>query len=50
MCNPTVEAPPSQEVIDGDYRSTAQRNHDALNVMVRASLMSGELGTIRGSR
>jgi Domain of unknown function (DUF222) len=36
MCNPADESPtvagtPSQEVIDGDYRSTAQRNHDALN-------------------
>jgi hypothetical protein len=36
ICNPvdespTVEGTPSQEVIDGDYRSTAQRNHDALN-------------------
>jgi hypothetical protein len=53
MCNPadespTVEGTPSQEVIDGDDRSTAQRNHDALNVMVRASLMSGELGSHQG--
>jgi len=53
MCNPADESPtlegtPSQEVIDGDYRSTAQRNHDALNVMVRASLMSGELGSHQG--
>jgi hypothetical protein len=53
MCKPADESPtvagtPSQEVIDGDYRSTAQRNHDALNVMVRASLMSGELGSHQG--
>jgi hypothetical protein len=53
MCNPAGESPtvqgtPSQEMIDGDYRSAAQRNHDALNVMVRASLMSGELGSHQG--
>ena len=36
MCNPadetpTVEGDPGQEAIDADYRSSAQRNHDALN-------------------
>jgi hypothetical protein len=36
MCNPagqhpTVAGEPSQDVIDADARSAAQRNHDALN-------------------
>ena len=53
MCNPADESPtvagaPSQDTINGDYRSTAQRNHDALNVIVRASMMSGELGSHQG--
>ena len=45
---PTVEGEPSQEAIDDDDRSTAQRNHDALNAMVRNTLMSGELGSHQG--
>ncbi len=53
MCNPadekpTIEGTPSPEVIDGDYRSAAQRNHDALTAMVRSTLMSGELGSHQG--
>jgi Domain of unknown function (DUF222) len=53
MCNPadedpTVEGTPPQEAIDADARSAAQRNHDALNAMVRSTLMSGELGSHRG--
>jgi hypothetical protein len=53
MCNPadkqaTVTGTPSQEAIDGDARSAAQRNHDALNAMVRQILTSGELGMHQG--
>ncbi|HZQ31737.1 MAG TPA: HNH endonuclease signature motif containing protein [Mycobacterium sp.] len=53
MCNPTDEVPtitgtPSQEAIDADTRSTGQRNHDALNALVRSVLMSGELGEHNG--
>ena len=53
MCNPTDETPtiegePSEKTIDADYRSTAQRNHDALNAMARSTLMSGELGSHQG--
>jgi hypothetical protein len=53
MCNPADETPivegtPSRESIDGDARSAAQRNHDALNAMVRSTLMSGELGSHQG--
>ena len=53
MCNPggekpTVEGEASQEAIDADERSAAQRNHDALNAMVRSTLMSGELGSHQG--
>ena len=36
-------ARPSQDAIDGDTRSCAQRNHDALNAAGRALLASGEL-------
>jgi hypothetical protein len=53
MCNPAdttscVDGPPSQQVIDSDTRSTAQRNHDALNAAGRALLASGELGQHNG--
>ena len=53
MCNPgdekpTIEGDPPQEAIDADDRSAAQRNHDALNAMVRNTLMSGELGSHQG--
>jgi len=53
MCNPgddmpTIEGESAPEAIDGDYRSAAQRNHDAVNAMVRSTLMSGELGSHQG--
>jgi Domain of unknown function (DUF222)/HNH endonuclease len=46
--NPTVEGTPPEDAIRDDARSTAQRNHDALNAMVRATLMSGDLGSHQG--
>ena len=46
--NPTIEGDPSQQAIDADCRSAAQRNHDALNAMARSTLMSGELGSHQG--
>ncbi|HUH71105.1 MAG TPA: HNH endonuclease signature motif containing protein, partial [Mycobacterium sp.] len=53
MCNPTdetprVDGPPTQEAIEGDTRSTAQRNHDGLLAALRAMLASGELGQHNG--
>ena len=53
MCNPNDDVPtiagtPSQQAIDADARSAAQRRHDALNAMVRSVLMSGELGSHQG--
>jgi Domain of unknown function (DUF222) len=53
MCNladdsPTVTDAPPDEAINTDTRTTAQRNHDALNAMVRSTLMSGELGSHQG--
>jgi hypothetical protein len=53
MCNPEDETPcvdgePSQQAIQADTRSAAQRNHDALTAMGRAVLASGELGTHNG--
>jgi hypothetical protein len=53
MCNPLDETPcvdgaPSQDGIDRDARSTAQRNHDALGAALRAMLASGELGQHNG--
>ncbi|WP_375486419.1 HNH endonuclease signature motif containing protein [uncultured Mycobacterium sp.] len=53
MCNPAEQAPcvdgaPSQQAIDGDTRSPAQRNHDALNAGLRALLASGKLGQHNG--
>ncbi|MFZ0833248.1 MAG: DUF222 domain-containing protein, partial [Mycobacterium sp.] len=53
MCNPRDEKPaiarePSPEAVEADDRSAAQRNHDALNAMVRHTLMSGELGSHQG--
>jgi Domain of unknown function (DUF222) len=53
MCNPADEDPtihgaPPGEAINADTRTTAQRNHDALNAMVRSTLMSGELGSHQG--
>jgi hypothetical protein len=53
MCNPAEQAPrvdgaPSQQAIDADTRSAAQRNHDALNAGLRALLASGHLGQHHG--
>ncbi|MGO4443737.1 HNH endonuclease signature motif containing protein [Mycobacterium sp. 2YAF39] len=53
MCNPDDENPcvsgtPSQAQIDGDQRSLAQRQHDALIALGRNALQSGELGQHNG--
>jgi Domain of unknown function (DUF222) len=53
MCNPfdqepVVDGTPSQDAIDGDTRSCAQRNHDALNAAGRALLACGGLGQHNG--
>ncbi|BBX61430.1 hypothetical protein MSAS_06040 [Mycobacterium saskatchewanense] len=53
MCDPLDETPcldgtPTQQAIDGDARSAAQRNHDALNAALRGVLASGELGQHNG--
>jgi Domain of unknown function (DUF222) len=53
MCNPNDETPcvdgtPTQEVIERDARSPAQRQHDALNAALRGLLASGNLGRHNG--
>jgi Domain of unknown function (DUF222) len=53
VCNPGDPAPclsgtPSQEAIEHDTRSCAQRNHDALTAAGRALLASGDLGQHNG--
>jgi hypothetical protein len=53
MCNPLDEQPcidgtPTQDAVDHDARSTAQRNHDALPAAQRALLASGNLGQHNG--
>jgi hypothetical protein len=53
MCNPLDDTPcvdgtPGQEAIDGDTRSAAQRQHDALLAALRAMLASGKLGQHNG--
>jgi hypothetical protein len=53
MCNPeehtpTVDGAPSEDAVQRDTRSPAQRNHDALNAAFRALLASGELGQHNG--
>jgi hypothetical protein len=53
MCNPAdatpfVDGSPSEVAIQGDTRSEAQRNHDALNAALRALLASGKLGQHNG--
>jgi Domain of unknown function (DUF222) len=53
MANPYEEAPvldgtPSQEAIDRDSRTPAQRNHDGLQAALRGLLASGELGQHNG--
>ena len=53
MCNPAdvepcVSGTPSQAAIQGDTRSSGQRNHDALLAATRALLGSGDLGQHNG--
>ncbi|OJZ74276.1 hypothetical protein BRW65_10590, partial [Mycobacterium paraffinicum] len=53
MCNPLDDTPcidgaPSQDAIERDARSAAQRNHDALLAANRALLASGKLGQHNG--
>jgi hypothetical protein len=53
MCNPDDDTPcvdgaPSEVAIQGDTRSAAQRNHDALVAAGRALLASGVLGQHNG--
>ena len=53
MCNSADETPcisgtPSQAAIEGDTRTGAQRNHDALLAAARALLASGDLGQHNG--
>ncbi|MDT5065122.1 MAG: hypothetical protein QOJ95_2488 [Mycobacterium sp.] len=53
MCNPADDEPctsgtPTQAQIDRDQRTLAQRQHDALIVIGRIALMSGELGHLNG--
>jgi hypothetical protein len=53
MCNPAdehtcVSGTPSQEQIDADHRSLAQRQHDALVAVGRSVLAGGELGRHNG--
>jgi hypothetical protein len=53
MCNPSDHTPctdgaPTQDVIDHDVRSAAQRQHDGLNAALRAVLASGNLGQHNG--
>lgn len=53
MCNPLDDTPcvdgaPSQEAVDRDVRSAAQRNHDGLVAASRALLASGKLGQHNG--
>lgn len=52
-CNPDDDGPcvvdsPSQDRIDADTRSPAQRTHDALQTVCRAVLASGTLGQHNG--
>jgi hypothetical protein len=53
MCNPAdvtpcIDGSPPEAAIQGDARSLAQRNHDALNAAFRALLSSGKLGQHNG--
>jgi hypothetical protein len=45
---PVMDGAPSQDAIDRDARSPAQRNHDGLHAALRAVLASGELGQHNG--
>jgi hypothetical protein len=46
--NPVLDGTPSEEAIQRDTRTPAQRNHDALHAAARAILASGELGQHNG--
>jgi hypothetical protein len=53
MCNPDDDTPvidgaPSEDAVQRDTRSAAQRNHDGLNAALRAMLASGKLGQHNG--
>lgn len=53
MCNPDDDEPctsgtPTQAQIDNDQRTLAQRQHDAMIVVGRIALMSGDLGQLNG--
>jgi hypothetical protein len=53
MCNPADPQPatagtPTQQQIDADHRTLAQRHHDALIAVGRIALMSGQLGQLNG--
>ncbi|MGZ4530631.1 MAG: HNH endonuclease signature motif containing protein [Mycobacterium sp.] len=53
VCNPddetpVVDGPPTEEAVQRDTRSPAQRNHDGLNAALRATLASGKLGQHNG--
>jgi hypothetical protein len=53
MCNPLDDTPcvdgaPTQDAIERDPRSAAQRQHDGLNAGLRALLASGKLGQHNG--
>ncbi|ORA17751.1 hypothetical protein BST14_08145, partial [Mycobacterium arosiense ATCC BAA-1401 = DSM 45069] len=53
MCNPDddtprIEGTPSEQAIERDSRSAAQRNHDGLNAALRGLLASGNLGQHNG--
>jgi hypothetical protein len=53
MCNPNDDVPcvdgaPSEQAIERDARSAAQRQHDGLNAALRAVLASGKLGQHNG--
>ena len=45
---PVLDGAPTQEAIDRDSRTAAQRNHDALHTTARALLASGALGQHNG--
>jgi Domain of unknown function (DUF222) len=45
---PTLDGTPSQEAVDRDKRTPAQRNHDGLHAALRGLLASGELGQHNG--
>jgi Domain of unknown function (DUF222) len=45
---PVLDGTPSQDAIDRDTRSPAQRNHDGLHAALRAVLTSGSLGQHNG--